>query len=314
MAKLKSVLFSVLPLAAHCRFLTRVSAEINVSFVIISALGQWWTQFSTWLTEEKKVEDYVRKSALTELIENADKRLDRALTSIRAQVHALTYSLATYTAEAANRVAIMLADYKNVNKEAYEKQVGDVQSILRQFAGTFAADASTLGIAALINELQAALTLFEQLLAQRDEKSLLKPDKTFKEVRKGIEPIYHQIEEIINANAITNTSTTVYTTLINHLNPEIERLNEEFHRVRRDIAACEPEPIPQQTYTGRPLTPTPKVLFVTPHDGTIQLELGKDYNLTFKNNTEVGNAECTIHGKGGYKGSKTVTFIIIRPI
>ena len=300
-------------MAAHCRFLTRVSSEISVSSVIIAALGQWWTQFSTWLTDEKKVEDWVKKSALTEQSDNADKRMDRALTALRMQVHTLTYSLNTSIAEAANRVYIMLSEYKDVTREAYEKQVGDVQSILRQFAGTYASDASVLGISALISEVQSALTLFEQLLAQRDEKSLLKPDKTFKDIRKGIEPIYHQIETIINANAITSTS-TVYTTLINHLNPEIERLNEEFHRVRHNIAACEPQPIPQQAYTGQPLTPTPKVLYVTPHDGTIRLELGKDYNLTFKNNVDVGNADCTIHGKGAYKGRKTVTFIIARNV
>jgi hypothetical protein len=258
------------------------------------------------------VEDRVKKSALTEQIENADKRMDRALTALRAQVHALTYSLATNIADAAGRVYIMLSEYKDVTGEAYEKQVGDVQSILRQFAGAFATDASTLGINPLINEVQNSLTLFEQLLAQRDEKSLLKPDKTFKDIRKGIEPVYHRIEEIINANAITNTSTTAYTTFINHLNPEIERLNEEFHRVRHNIAACEPEPIPQQEYTGQPLTPTPKALYVTPHDGTIRLELGKDYNLAFKDNVNVGNADCTIHGKGAYKGRKTVTFIIAR--
>jgi hypothetical protein len=45
-------------------------------------------------------------------------------------------------------------------------------------------------------------------------------------------------------------------------------------------------------------------------DGAVELELGKDYNLTYKNNVHVGNATLTIHGKGKYEGSKTVTFII----
>jgi hypothetical protein len=37
-----------------------------------------------------------------------------------------------------------------------------------------------------------------------------------------------------------------------------------------------------------------------------------NYNLTFDHNTEAGNAECTIRGKGRYKGRKTVTFVIVR--
>ena len=34
--------------------------------------------------------------------------------------------------------------------------------------------------------------------------------------------------------------------------------------------------------------------------------------MTFRNNVDAGNAKCTIHGKGAYKGRKTVTFIIAR--
>jgi hypothetical protein len=45
---------------------------------------------------------------------------------------------------------------------------------------------------------------------------------------------------------------------------------------------------------------------------THQLSLGKDFSVTYKNNTHVGTAEVTIHGKGAYKGQKTVTFNITR--
>jgi hypothetical protein len=265
---------------------------------------------------EKALEDWVRKSSLTEQIASADQRVDRALTAIKVMVRAQKYSLSTSVAEAANRVYIMLSDYGKVNNEAYEKQSGDVQSILRQLTsgGPYYADASTLNLSTQIAELQAAYALFEQLLAQRDDKSLQKPDKSFKEIREGIEPVYHQVEAIINAGALTSSSPTSFVTFINHLNPEIDRTNAEFHRVRHNIAHAEPEAIGQQVYTGQALTPVPKVLYVTPHDGTVRLELGKDFNLTYKNNTEVGNAECTIHGKGAYKGHKTVTFIIARAL
>jgi hypothetical protein len=316
MAKLKTIYFRNLPLAAHCRFCIKVSNEItNSPSALIQTLGQLPTQFNTCLTVEKAIEDWIVRSFLTEQIEEADRQMDRALTALRAQVRAQEYSSTTTVAAAAKRVYIMLMDYGKVTVKPYEKQAGDVQSILRQFAsgGPYYYDAATLGLSTLISELQAALTLFDQLLKQRDEKSLLKPDKTSAEIRSEIEPIYHRIEAKINAGAELNTS-TAFETFINHLNPEIERLNEEFHRVRHDIADCQPEQIQPQTYTGRPLTPTPKVLYVTTHDGTVQLELGKDYNLTFKNNTDVGSAECTIHGKGAYKGRKTVTFVIVRTL
>jgi hypothetical protein len=100
-----------------------------------------------------------------------------------------------------------------------------------------------------------------------------------------------------------------FTAFIELLNPYVDRLNSEFAKTRHDVAASEPEPIDEQYYTGKPLTPTPRVLYVTP-TGTVELELGKDYNLSYRDNTEVGNAQCIILGKGAYKGSKTVTFII----
>jgi hypothetical protein len=290
-----------------------VSREItNSPSVILAALGTLRTQFDTWLTEETALLNWVRKDSLTEKIEDANHWMDRGLSALNAQVHVQEYSPTLTVAEAAHRVHIMLKNYGDLHSKPYEYQWKGVEVILGQLTGSgpYAADANTLVLAPFLNELLSAVTLFKQLLAQRDAKSLQKPDKTFREIRKGIEGVYHQITEIIDANAVVNTS-AAFANFINHLNPEIERLNAEFHRVRHDIKDCQPEPLPPQIYTGRPLTPTPKVLYVTLHDGTVQLELGKDYNVTYNKNTEVGIAECTVHGKGLYKGSRTVTFPIV---
>ncbi|MDR1102240.1 MAG: hypothetical protein LBL42_00635, partial [Tannerella sp.] len=148
------------------------------------------------------------------------------------------------------------------------------------------------------------------LFKEREEHTLLKPEEGFPAVRRGIENVWHQIVTLVNAGAALKQSPE-YEALINRLNPEIDYLNGEFHRVRHNIAAAEPAPIGQQAYTGLPCTPVPEVLYVT-SKGIVRLELGKDFNITYKNNVNVGNAECTIHGKGGYRGHKTVTFIIAR--
>ncbi|MDR2385001.1 MAG: DUF6261 family protein [Tannerella sp.] len=317
MAKFITLHFRNLPNAAHYNYCKRVSAEFADSpGALIQALGQLPAEFNTWLAEETKQMEWVRKSILTEQIREADHRMDHALTALRMQVHAQEYHPRKAYAEAAHRVYTMLQNYKDVNRKPYEEQEGDVQIILQQLqsGGAYYNDASTLGLGALRNELQASYTLFRELLAQRDEKSLLKPEKSFKEVRAEIENVYHKITAIIDAGALMNIS-SAYGTFIDHLNPEIKRLNDEYHRVKYNIANSEPEPLQPQLYTGKPLTPsTFKVLYVTPNDGTITLELGKDYNLTFKDNIEVGNAECTIHGKGAYEGKKTVTFVIVRAL
>jgi hypothetical protein len=318
MEKFITVRFSNLPIGAHYDYMTQVDLEItNSPSGLIESLGTEPAKFRTFLSEEKQILQWTRKSVITEQIANADRRQDLALTAIKTQVRALEYINLPSTANAAKRVYTMLADYGNINAKPYDEQAGDIRSILEQITsgGRYYADIVSLqqpapALAAMISELQTAFNLFEQLLAEREARSLQKPDKTFGEIRKDIEPVYHRITDIIDANALIGTS-SAYDTFINHLNPKIERLNEEFHRVRHDIGLSEPEQIQPQVYTGLPVTPTPKVLFVTPQ-GTVRLELGKDYNLSFDKNVEVGVANCNIHGKGAYKGSKTVTFVIAR--
>jgi hypothetical protein len=49
---------------------------------------------------------------------------------------------------------------------------------------------------------------------------------------------------------------------------------------------------------------------VTDEDGNL-LVFARDYDLTCHNNDRPGNATVTIHGKGAWKGKKTVSFIVI---
>jgi hypothetical protein len=73
------------------------------------------------------------------------------------------------------------------------------------------------------------------------------------------------------------------------------------------------EPIDTQPYVeNRPATPVPVVHYREDDKETVRLSLGKDFDVTYKNNDKVGMAELTIHGKGDYKGQKGTTFRIAR--
>ncbi|MCD8097752.1 MAG: lipase family protein [Lachnospiraceae bacterium] len=63
--------------------------------------------------------------------------------------------------------------------------------------------------------------------------------------------------------------------------------------------------IPNQTYTGSAITPEPVVV-----NGATVLEKGKDYTVTYKNNTRIGTATITIKGKGNYTKTITASFEI----
>lgn len=64
-----------------------------------------------------------------------------------------------------------------------------------------------------------------------------------------------------------------------------------------------------QKYTGSAITPTPTVKL----QGKT-LTKNTDYTLSYKNNINAGTATITIKGKGGYTGSKSTTFKIVKSL
>jgi hypothetical protein len=311
MVKFIALIFSFLPNEAHYRFFEQVIIALGKSGTAVrNALGTLIATINALFVEETACIEWYVKSAFTALIAAANQRLDHALTGMKALVNATRYNANPTVAAAAERLHIMLKSYGDVAKKPYLQEAGAVRAILVHLSGDCAADAQTVGLSVWITELTAAYTEFNTLIGQREAQTLQKPKKPFPVVRREIEDVWHQIVILVDAGAALNTSPD-FATLINSLNPEIESLNREFHRVRHDIAHSQPAPIPEQYYTGQPITPIPaSVLFVTPEE-TVKLELGKDYNVSYRNNVEVGNADCTFHGKGSYKGHKTVTFVIV---
>ena len=66
------------------------------------------------------------------------------------------------------------------------------------------------------------------------------------------------------------------------------------------------EAAPSYTYTGKPFKPDVKVYL-----GSYELTAGTDYKIiSYKNNTKIGTATCTIQGLGTYTGKTTGSFTI----
>ena len=78
--------------------------------------------------------------------------------------------------------------------------------------------------------------------------------------------------------------------------------------VPSDISKAEVEFTSRTVYTGSPVTPE----FAVTKDGKT-LKSGTDFTFTLADNTAVGTATLTLTGKGGYKGTKKVTFEIREP-
>jgi hypothetical protein len=318
MTQLATVHFNRLPNAAHYNFFLNVKAAISAAPQnVIDALGSNVPAFDKLFAEESDSTCWVRKSILTPEIAAADRDMDAALTALRTMVRSMMSYPKILIADTAVHVHTMLMSYGNANADPYEEQSGKVRSILSQVSagGAYHDDISVLKSEAaivenMIADLQNTFDTFTRLLVQRDKKRLQKPKRPSSEVRRDIEAVYRKIAVIINAGAVLGAS-PAFGEFINSLNPEIKRLNAESHRVRSRLTPAHTtiEPIPMQPYTGRPVTPLPRVFFQTGGE-TLELELGKDFALTYRYNNRAGMARLTVHGKEKYVGRLNTTFYI----
>ncbi|MDR2120572.1 MAG: DUF6261 family protein [Tannerella sp.] len=311
MTKFAALLFRYLPNEAHFKAFDRFTTELNNADIIVkNAVGPLMDELNDWFDRETECIMWYRKSSLTALIADANRRLDHVLVGMSAQVNAASYSPSIAVSAAGTRLKIMLKSHDQVIKKPYLQEIGAVKAILSHLNGDMADDAKEAGILSWITEINTALNDFITLFEQREAQTLVRPAYSFPEVRRNIESVWRQIVSVVNAGAILNVSNS-FQVFIDKLNPEIAYLNNEFHRVKHSIASSMILPIDEQPYTGEPCTPVPSVFYESTK-GDVKLVLGKDFNVSYRNNVNAGNAKCTISGKGAYKGSKTVTFIIAR--
>ena len=80
----------------------------------------------------------------------------------------------------------------------------------------------------------------------------------------------------------------------------------DFKIVPKNIKNTSILEIPDQTYTGRQVTP-----LVTVSDGRITLGENYDYTVSYSNNTNKGTAKVTVKGIGNYTGTVTTSFKIV---
>jgi hypothetical protein len=306
--------FSRLRNEAHYRFYLEVK-KLFVKFSDVADLiGSLYDKLLLLIGLEAQLVDEVRTSEFTEQIAEADRRRDRAITGISAAVKSFLHHYEPDKVTAANAIEIRLKAFRgSIKEKSYEEESAAVNVLITDLTTTYTAQVTLLALGGWITELTAAQNDFDRTFELRIDEQTHKPQEKLHQVRLQVDAAYSAATAFIDAYTLIDGDQECGK-FIAELNTLIKYYTDhEIHHAKKiDIAAAEPAPIPPQPYTGQPCTPAPEVLLVTKDDGTVKLELGKDYNLTFKNNIEVGNAECTIHGKNAYRGSKTVTFIIIR--
>ncbi|MDR0733341.1 MAG: DUF6261 family protein [Dysgonamonadaceae bacterium] len=311
--KINSIRLTHLRNEAHYQFYFRLKELFTKYTNVADLVSQMYPQLMSLFDKEGSMVDSAKTSQFTEQIAEADNRRDRAIVGFSTAIDAFLYHYDPDKVAAAHTVENRLKDFRGlIEKKSYEEESAAIKALTADLQANYTAQLTLLKLDGWITELVAAQAEFDNLFDQRNAEWSAKPAEKMSNIRKEIDIVYRSIAAFINAHALIGGEPDC-SEFIKQLNMTIEYFKEhDHHHTKIDIVNAEPAPIQQQQYTGRPVTPPVDVLYVTNKGETVRLVLGKDYDVTYKHNIEVGNAECTIRGKGAYRGNKTVTFIIAR--
>jgi hypothetical protein len=254
-----------------------------------------------------------RASEYTPEIAGFDKTRDGRFSELKREAKAAEKSSVPEKAAAGKILMAHLRPFWDINTLRLTDQTTQAKAFLDRYVADQAAIAAvaTLGLVTVMGDFASANTRLAELYNQRAEEMGTAKLPSASSVKKDVVAAY---DDFCTAIEITLSATpgAGLQALFNELNDLRIKYISHLPKSLGEGDHCVIEPIDTQKYAERPVTPIPTVHYREDGKPTVQLSLGKDFDVTYRNNTNVGMAEITIHGKGAYKGSKSTTFMIAR--
>jgi hypothetical protein len=271
-------------------------------------VDQYWYEFLRLLELEASLVDDSKKSPITEKIKEIDDRIDRLIVSINAAIASALHHFAPEMVEAAKILRDRMKILGKIISKSYEGESAAIQLLLRDLQGSLVPQVNIVGIADRVNELANSESLFTQLFEERNAQLAGRLQLNLTEIHSMIDPLYRNMVICVNAHITVNNATDCIE-FAKELNEQIKYFIDHSGRNKSkiDIRQAIVASIPDQSHTEEPITFIPNVEY----EGK-KLVFGTDFTVSFKNNTEIGNATLSIRGIGKYKGTKIVTFNIIK--
>ncbi|MDR0758364.1 MAG: DUF6261 family protein [Tannerella sp.] len=281
--------------------------QVEPSVKQLGAVGEdTYAKLNTDLSAMDAVIDRARSSALTAPIREANDKCDATLNEIKRTVKADSQSTLTEKAQAGATLLHFLEGFWHLNKEALPSQIRLTRELLRRFYDTpeATAAADTLGLLPLFTALGTQNLALETLYHERlDQESQAAPAATHLKltVADGYTKLCGIVLQAANLHPEDETLTTLFLAM-----DAIRKKYSALLPAKIDLRDAAVDPIPNQTYTGKPVTPIPSARY-----GDEDLVFAKDFTVTYRHNVEPGSeATVTLHGKGRFSGQHERTFII----
>jgi hypothetical protein len=311
--KILKLHFAHLRNEAHYQFLLLVQKLLSVYATVASIVSDLLPAFNEGIALEGTLVDAVKASGYTEELAETDRRVDRDLVGINSVVNAALHHFDPSVVAAAKNLELRLKSFRGeIEKKSYEEESAAVKILVNDLQTTYAPQVMVVGLDGWVTDIAAAQAAFEQLFILRNTELSNRPQERLINVRHENETRYRGIIDRIDAYTTLNGDADC-STFIGELNHEITYFNEHTHyHAKKNIAAALVDEIPPQPYVKEmPATPIPRVWYREKEDQPLAaLVFAKDFDVIYKHNDKIGNAELFIRGKGAYKGKKEVTFII----
>jgi hypothetical protein len=312
--KIKKIYSGRLRNEAHYQFLTMFNVIMLADAAVRDVLGDKLVDsFAALLTLEGQLVDAMHSSIYSKELAEADFRRDNYLTGITRAIEAALHHFNPKMVRAAEALMLRIKAFRgSIEKKTYGEEAAAVRILTEDLMNTYFAEVQLLGLEDWVEKLSNAQADFDELYLSRNKELSNRPQEKLKDVRRQIDEVYHTMVDKVDAYSVVKGDP--YDDFVGKLNQTVEYYNEHaHHHAKKDLGVSDHtviEPIDTQKHTEKPITPVPVVYYREEGKPTLELSLGKDFEVTYKNNTKVGMAELTVHGKGAYKGSKTITFMI----
>jgi hypothetical protein len=296
---------------AHYEFMVVFSTLVRQYAAVQAVVAALFAAFSALLEQERQLVDAMQKSDYTQQIFDADQRVDRCITGMRAVINGALHHFDPAVVAAAQSLYNRFQIFGNITQKTYEEETAAVNLLVAELdSAAYSSKVMLVGLTSWVAELRDAEAAFDLLLNRRNDETAHKPQRRLRDIRHEIDSCYHGLVARISA-AATMDDAGAYDEFITKLNADIAYFNEHsHHHAKHDLQHAAVDEIPGQPFAGKPTTPIPTVRYTDSKGAAVELAFAKDFTLTYKDNNRVGTAEVIIHGKGAYKGKKAVTFNI----
>ncbi|MDR3308670.1 MAG: DUF6261 family protein [Tannerella sp.] len=312
-ALIKLIAFSLLRNEEHHSFMVAFRQLITTFKDVNELLTLFLAPFDELVLLEQELMDASRKSNLTEHIVEVDERLDRDLVGLKSAVFTALHHFDPTHVAAAKILENYLKPFGSIGSKSYKAESAAVQKLVFDMLNTYAPQVTILGLGEWIEEINLAEVEFTTTYAERNAEQADRPQAEIRDVRRDMEGYYFKMTNVAEADVNLNGPAKCGE-FIRQLNNQIDDYNAGLYPTRHDIIHAVAVPIPTQKYTGKAIIPIPEVHYVQEGHPTVELVFSVDFTVTYKENVNVGDAELIIHGKGKYKGKKTITFNIERTV